>query len=125
MHLEFEAEQLRTSLLSSLSHDLRTPLAGIEGAASSLAEDNSRLAPDAQGTRARTIVEEARRMTRLIGNLLDMVRVESGALAVRREWHVLEEVVGAALARAEERLAGRRVTTGYRATCRWCRSMTC
>ena len=64
-------------------------------------------------------------MTRLIGNLLDMVRVESGALAVRREWHVLEEVVGAALVRAEERLAGRPVTTGCPAICRWCRSTTC
>ena len=111
VHLEFEAEQLRTSLLSSLSHDLRTPLAGIEGAASSLLEETSQLAPEARNELARTIVEEARRMTRLIGNLLDMVRVESGALAVRREWHVLEEVVGAALARAEERLAGRQVTT--------------
>jgi two-component system sensor histidine kinase KdpD len=111
VHLEFEAEQLRTSLLSSLSHDLRTPLAGIEGAASSLLEENSRLTSDSRRELATTIVEEARRMTRLIGNLLDMVRVESGALAVRREWHVLEEVVGAALARVEERLAGRPVTT--------------
>ncbi len=111
VHLEFEAEQLRTSLLSSLSHDLRTPLAGIEGAASSLAEDQGRLDTSTRRELARTIVEEARRMTRLVANLLDMVRVESGALGVHREWHVLEEVVGVALVRAEERLAGRPITT--------------
>ena len=60
---------------------------------------------------AQTIVDEARRMTRLVANLLDMVRVESGALGVHREWHVLEEVVGVALLRAEERLSGRPITT--------------
>jgi two-component system sensor histidine kinase KdpD len=110
VHLEFEAEQLRTSLLSSLSHDLRTPLAGIEGAASSLAEDQGRLDPPTRRELAQTIVDEARRMTRLVANLLDMVRVESGALGVHREWHVLEEVVGVSLLRAEERLAGRPIT---------------
>jgi len=111
VHLEFEAEQLRTSLLSSLSHDLRTPLAGIEGAASSLAEDHGRLDASTRRELAQTIVDEARRMTRLVANLLDMVRVESGALGVHREWHVLEEVVGVSLLRAEERLAGRPITT--------------
>ena len=111
VHLEFEAEQLRTSLLSSLSHDLRTPLAGIEGAASSLTEDQGRLDASTRRELAQTIVDEARRMTRLVANLLDMVRVESGALGVHREWHVLEEVVGVALVRAEERLAGRPITT--------------
>jgi len=116
VHLEFEAEQLRTSLLSSLSHDLRTPLAGIEGAASSLAEDQGRLDTSTRRELARTIVGEARRMTRLVANLLDMVRVESGALGVHREWHVLEEVVGVALVRAEERLAGRPITTDLPAT---------
>jgi two-component system sensor histidine kinase KdpD len=111
VHLEFEAEQLRTSLLSSLSHDLRTPLAGIEGAASSLAEDQGRLTAATRRDLAQTIVDEARRMTRLVANLLDMVRVESGALSVHRGWHVLEEVAGVALLRAGERLDGRSVTT--------------
>ncbi len=116
VHLEFEAEQLRTSLLSSLSHDLRTPLAGIEGAASSLAADDGRLTGPTRRELAQTIVDESRRMTRLVANLLDMVRVESGALAVHRGWHVLEEVVGVALLRAGERLAGRPVTTDLPAT---------
>ena len=111
VHLEYEAEQLRTSLLSSLSHDLRTPLASIEGAASSLVEDQGRLSATTRRELAQSIMEESRRMTRLVANLLDMVRVESGALGVHREWHVLEEVVGVALLRAGDRLAGRPVTT--------------
>ena len=116
VHLEFEAEQLRTSLLSSLSHDLRTPLAGIEGAASSLAEDQGHLTPATRRELAQTIVDEAQRMTRLVANLLDMVRVESGALGVHRGWHVLEEVVGVALLRAGDRLHGRPVATNLPAT---------
>jgi two-component system sensor histidine kinase KdpD len=109
--LETEAERLRTALLSSLSHDLRTPLAGIEGAASSLLQDGGTQAPGTRRELAQTIVEESRRMTRLVANLLDMVRLESGALQVQREWQPLEEVVGVALIRLDERLAGRTVTT--------------
>ncbi|MGE5231872.1 MAG: DUF4118 domain-containing protein [Deltaproteobacteria bacterium] len=109
--LETEAERLRTALLSSLSHDLRTPLAGIEGAATSLLQDGGVRAPEARRELAQTIVEESRRMTRLVANLLDMVRLESGALQVQREWQPLEEVVGVALIRLDERLAGRVVTT--------------
>jgi two-component system sensor histidine kinase KdpD len=109
--LETEAEKLRTALLSSLSHDLRTPLAGIEGAASSLLQDGGAHTPDARRELAQTIVEESRRMTRLVANLLEMVRLESGALQVQREWQPLEEVVGVALIRLDERLAGRAVTT--------------
>ena len=109
--LETEAERLRTALLSSLSHDLRTPLAGIEGAATSLLQDGGTHAPETRRELAQTIVEESRRMTRLVANLLDMVRLESGALQVQREWQPLEEVVGVALIRLDERLAGRVVTT--------------
>lgn len=109
--VEVEAERLRTSLLSSLSHDLRTPLAGIEGAASSLLEVGSALTPDARRDLAETILGESRRMTRLVANLLDMIRVESGALAVQKQWVPLEEVVGVALIRLDIILAGRKVTT--------------
>ncbi|MFI5280128.1 MAG: DUF4118 domain-containing protein [Gemmatimonadales bacterium] len=108
---EVEAERLRTSLLSSLSHDLRTPLAGIEGAASSLLEEGTSLSPELRREHASTILGESRRMTRLIANLLDMVRLETGALAVHKEWQPLEEVVGIALIRLDERLTGRDVTT--------------
>jgi two-component system sensor histidine kinase KdpD len=106
-----QAERLRSSLLSSLSHDLRTPLAGIEGAASALKDGADRLSPDARADLAQTILEEARRMMRLVSNLLEMVRVESGALQVQREWQSVEEVIGVALLRLEERLRAHPVRT--------------
>jgi two-component system sensor histidine kinase KdpD len=106
---EAEAERLRTSLLSSLSHDLRTPLAAIEGAASSLLEEDGALPPDSRHDLADTILEESHRMTRLVSNLLNMIRVETGALAVQRSWQPLEEVLGVALLRVEERLKDRQV----------------
>lgn len=99
-----QAERLRSSLLSSLSHDLRTPLAGIEGAASALKDGADRLSAEARTELAQTILEEARRMMRLVSNLLEMVRVESGTLQVQREWQSVEEVIGVALLRLEERL---------------------
>ena len=108
---EVEAERLRTALLSSLSHDLRTPLAAIEGAASSLVQGADTLAPAVRRDLAEAIVEESRRMTRLVANLLDMVRVEAGALAVRKEWQPLEEALGVALLRLEDRLADHPVET--------------
>jgi two-component system sensor histidine kinase KdpD len=101
---EAEAERLRTSLLSSLSHDLRTPLGTIEGAASSLMEEDGALPPDARHDLADTILEESRRMTRLVSNLLNMIRVETGALAVQKSWQPLEEALGVALLRVEDRL---------------------
>ena len=108
--LEIEAERLRTALLSSLSHDLRTPLGVITGAASSLLEERSHLTDTTRRDLLQTILEESRRMNRLIGNLLDMIRVESGALEVQKEWQPLEEVVGVALIRLEDRLRGHSVT---------------
>jgi two-component system, OmpR family, sensor histidine kinase KdpD len=101
---EAEAERLRTSLLSSLSHDLRTPLSTIEGAASTLLQQGGSLSPDVRQDMAETIVEESRRMARLVSNLLDMVRVETGALAVHKEWQPLEEALGVALLRLDEPL---------------------
>ena len=105
-----ERERLRSTLLSSVSHDLRTPLAAITGAASGLLQAP---APQAAERRelAETIYEEAERLNRLVANLLDMTRLESGTVPLRREWHSVEEVVGSALARLEEGLAGRPVET--------------
>jgi two-component system sensor histidine kinase KdpD len=101
---EVEAERLRTSLLSSLSHDLRTPLGSIEGAASSLFEDQGSLPPEVRRDLAESILEASQRMSRLVVNLLDMIRVETGALAVTKAWQPLEEVVGVVLIRMEDRL---------------------
>jgi two-component system sensor histidine kinase KdpD len=102
-------EEMRSSLLSAVSHDLRTPLAVITGAASTLREGGR--ASAVEGELLDTICEEADRLERLVRNLLDMTRLQSGALEVRREWIPLEEIVGSALTRSGEQLAGRPVRT--------------
>lgn len=108
--VEMEAERLRNSLLSSISHDLRTPLAAIVGSASTLAESNEALGAQERQELGRAIVEEAVRMSHLIDNILDMARLDAGAVRLNRQWHVLEEIIGAALNRLESRLLGRAVT---------------
>ncbi len=105
-----EAERLRNTLLSSVSHDLRTPLAAITGAATCLLQEAS-LPAAAQRELKEAIVEEAERLNRRVANLLDMTRLESGSLALNREWVSLEELVGSALERVERLLPGRVVTT--------------
>ena len=99
-----EAERLRATLLSSISHDLRTPLASIEGAGSTLLEQDTPLAPAVKRELLTTIVEESQRMTRMVTNLLDMVRVESGLLTARKSWVPLEEVIGVARLRLDAQL---------------------
>jgi two-component system, OmpR family, sensor histidine kinase KdpD len=110
--VEVEAERLRTALLSSLSHDMRTPLASIEGAASTMLQEPE---PDDGARRelASTIVQESHRMGRLVANLLDMIRVESGTLQVQKEWQLLPDVVGVALLRTEEQLRDHSVTPSF------------
>jgi two-component system sensor histidine kinase KdpD len=108
--LSAESEQIRNALLSSVSHDLRTPLSGIIGAASTLLDDSARF--DA-GERELllTIHEEARRLNRLVTNLLEVTKLESGHLELKREWQPIEEVLGAALNRLDESLRDRAVKT--------------
>jgi two-component system sensor histidine kinase KdpD len=106
-----ETERLRNSLLSSVSHDLRTPLASITGAASTLLEGESRLDAGTRRDLLEALHEEADRLNRLVQNLLEMTRLESGALQLHTEWHSVEEVVGAALGRFGKALARRPVTT--------------
>jgi two-component system sensor histidine kinase KdpD len=108
--LRMETERLRNSLLSSVSHDLRTPLATITGAATTILEAESPLDQRTQHELLESIRDEADRLNRLVHNLLEMTRLESGALELRREWHSLEEVVGAALSRLAKGLGSRRVT---------------
>jgi two-component system, OmpR family, sensor histidine kinase KdpD len=108
--LRARTEELRSGLLSSVSHDLRTPLATITGAATTLREA-AELDEATRRDLTEAICEEAERLERLVSNLLDMTRLQSGAVEPRREWVPLVEVVGGALTRVEERLAGRRVRT--------------
>ena len=112
-HLEAEAEKLRTSLLSSLSHDMRTPLGAIQGAASALLSRAGAVPEESRRDLAEAILEESRRMDRLVANLLDMIRLETGAIQVDREWHVLEDIAGAALIRLDDRLRGHPVSTTF------------
>jgi two-component system, OmpR family, sensor histidine kinase KdpD len=103
VRVEMESERLRNSLLSSVSHDLRTPLAAIMGAVSSLLQ-NDTLEPQDRTELATVAYEEADRLNRLVGNLLEMTRLESGGVKVDKEWQPLEEVVGVALTRLKGRL---------------------
>jgi two-component system sensor histidine kinase KdpD len=107
--LQMEAERMRSSLLSSVSHDLRTPLSVITGAASALLESEPALAPEARRDLAETIHEEAQRLNRLVRNLLDMTRLASGTVHVTKEWQPIEGVIGAALDRLEGQLHDRSV----------------
>ena len=105
-----ETERLRNSLLTSVSHDLRTPLATITGAATTILESGAHLDHRTQQELLESVREEADRLNRLVQNLLEMTRLESGALQLRRDWHPLEEVVGAALGRLAKSLGTRKVT---------------
>ena len=109
--LSAESERLRNALLAAISHDLRTPLASIVGASSSLIERGERIGAPARAELARAIQEEAERMSSVIDNVLDMARLQAGAASLNRQWHPLEEIVGATLKRLERPLAGHRVQT--------------
>jgi two-component system sensor histidine kinase KdpD len=109
--LRVETEQLRNSLLSSVSHDLRTPLTVVTGAAAALLDEDAPKDSDQRRELLETIHEEGQRLNRLVRNLLDMTRLEAGALRVNKEPQPIEEVIGAALNRTEDRLHGRKVTT--------------
>ena len=101
-------EELRSSLLSAVSHDLRTPLAVITGAATSLRDTRDRLAPAVEAELIDTIVDEARRLERVLQNLLNITRVETG-LAPTREWVPVSELCGSALTRTADALGARAV----------------
>jgi len=109
--VRIETERLRNSLLSSVSHDLRTPLAAITGAVTTVLEGGARLDASTRQELLESVRDEADRLNRLVQNLLEMTRLESGALQLRRDWHPLEEIIGAALGRVGKRLGARRVTT--------------
>ncbi|TAN46835.1 MAG: sensor histidine kinase KdpD [Methylococcaceae bacterium] len=100
--LQMDAERLRNSLLSSISHDLRTPLATIVGSASTLAEDDGSLKPADKMELSRAIYDEAQRMSNLVNNILDMARLDAGVVTLNQEWHPLEEIIGTVLTRLKK-----------------------
>jgi two-component system sensor histidine kinase KdpD len=105
-----ESERLRNSVLSALSHDLRTPLTSLVGLSETLAQELVR-EPHVRdgGAKALAIRDQARRTARLVDNLLQMARLEAGRVNVRRDWQSIEELAGSALADLESLLAGRAI----------------
>jgi len=104
-----ESERLRTALFNSISHDLRTPLASIIGAVTSLMEENgdSIYTPKARNDLLQTVFQGADRMDRFINNLLDMARLEAGVLKLNKEWCDIEDIIGVAVGRMEALLGQR------------------
>ncbi len=107
--LQMETERLRNSLLSAISHDLRTPLAAIVGSSSALAENDALLKPEDRIELSNAIYEEAQRMSNLVNNILDMARLDAGVVEFNRQWHPLEEIIGTVLTRLQKQLEGRKV----------------
>jgi two-component system sensor histidine kinase KdpD len=107
--LEIKTERLRNALLSSVSHDLRTPLGVIKGAVTALIEGGDEVPSERLRENLATISAEATRLNRLFRNLLDVTALEAGTVRVRKEWQLLEEVIGVAQNRLEEQLEGRPV----------------
>jgi two-component system sensor histidine kinase KdpD len=107
--LEVETDRLRSALLTSISHDLRTPLASILGSATSLRSQDAFLDAATKESLLGTIIEESDRLNRFIGNLLDMTRLESGALKPRTSLIELSDVIGAVLQRAAKILGAHEI----------------
>lgn len=105
-----ETESLRNTLLSGVSHDLRTPLAGITGVATALIETGDTLRPDERRDLLATLLGEAERLERLLKNLLEITRMESGGLTLKREWTPIGDVIGTSLRALDRRLDGRHVS---------------
>ncbi len=102
-------DKLQSALLNSISHDLRTPLVSIKGALSSLGDDQIHLDDAARRSLIETAGEEADRLNRLVGNLLDMTRLESGAMRIKKETCDIQDIIGSALEELSARLGSRLV----------------
>ncbi len=110
-HLAAERAAMRNTLLASISHDLRTPLSAIAGAGSIVAQNDFALDIYRRVTLGRLIEDKARDMSELLSNVLELVRLESGADVLNRDWHTLSDLVGQAIRRHEIRLTGWRIVT--------------
>src|SRR4051794_24772116 len=105
-----ESDRLRTALLTSISHDLKTPLAAVLGSASTLRDYSPKLSDAEKADLLTTIIDEAERLNRFIANLLDMTKLESGAVVANTARHDLGEIIGSALRRAGKILARHQVS---------------
>ncbi len=108
-----ETEALRQALLSSISHDLRTPLVSIIGSVTTLQEYDATLAPAFRGELMTTIHEEAERLNRFVQNLLDMIRLGYGGVGLRADWIDLAEIIGRARQKAARQLEGHEVIIAF------------
>src|SRR2546421_1576279 len=109
LEMDAETERIRSVLLASISHDLRTPLAIMSGASSSLAESGERMKADERQALARSVFHQAREMSEHVAKVLQMTRLETGAIEVDRDWTALSEIAASVLARLSERIAEHRV----------------
>lgn len=107
--IEAETERIRSTLLASISHDLRTPLAVMSGASSSLAENGERLSAEDRAALAHSIYAQARDMSEQVAKVLQMTRLETGAIKLERDWVSVAEIAGTVLARLKDKLAGHRL----------------
>ncbi len=107
--LKMQTEALRNSLLSSISHDLRTPLATIIGAATTLETDAERLTENNRKKLANAIAEEAQRISDLTTKILEMAKLETGEVVLNKEWYAPEEIIGSALRCLDKKLKYRQV----------------
>ncbi|MGE8102811.1 ATP-binding protein [Allorhizobium sp. NPDC080224] len=107
-----EGERYREALLSSISHDLRTPLATITGAVTGLRQLGERMTPENRDDLLQSIEEESGRMSRFVANLLDMTRIEAGTLKPKQDWVDVADVVQSAVERTRKYAPGRVVETG-------------
>jgi len=102
-----ESERLRTALFNSISHDLRTPLASIIGAVTSLMQEDCIYTPTARDDLLQTIYQGSDRMNRFVNNLLDMARLEAGVLKLNKEWIDIQDIIGVAVSRMDAQLSQR------------------
>jgi two-component system sensor histidine kinase KdpD len=111
VRVEMESERTRSALLSAVSHDLRTPLTAIAGAAGTLLEAGSAIDADSRRELLESILDESEALSRLVSKLLDATRLEAGAVVIKAQWQSLEEIIGSAVRRLKRALAKHTVKT--------------
>lgn len=108
-----ETEHIRSTLLASISHDLRTPIAVVVGASSTLAESGERLDPVERSALARSLYNQARDLSAQVDKVLQMTRLESGSMTLERDWAAIPEIAASVLDRLSERLSGHRLLIDF------------